>query len=184
MPTLSPTPRPTRPTPSPTCLLVTISPTSAPQTVDYVAQAADVVVIARIDAIGPARWNTLDGTQPLGDSPATEYASIYRPVSITTERMLRGSGPPITSVRLSGGDIDCSGVWYGNVPEVSPGHRYVLPLVSGSAGAAGAADGPWLFWAWPVNANGTIATPDRGTMSASALQKALRKWETPAPSSS
>lgn len=54
---------------------------------------ASVIVIGRVQQVGPARWTTPDGKRPHNPFALDSQATIFRPVVLEVERYLKGEQP-------------------------------------------------------------------------------------------
>lgn len=144
------------------------------------AEASVLVLVASVEAIEPGRWNT-----PSGERPATvekpgpgnpDTSLIYRPVSVRTEEVVRGTGVGATiSVRWVGGQAGCEFVAIdsGSRADLVKGDRYVFFL-----GPSLDADGQpgvdlMILEAWPISADDRVATPLEGEVPLATLAKAV-----------
>lgn len=142
--------------------------------------ASVLVLVASVETIEAGRWNTPSGERPAAiddigpDNPDTSM--IYRPVSISVQEAVRGTGVDNpTSVRWVGGQSGCdfAAIDSGTRVELVPGDRYVFFLgVSVDAGGKRSPD-LMILEAWPISADDRVATPLEGNIPLSTLSKAV-----------
>lgn len=148
----------------PSCGSATVSYDAAEPTIANRAEGASVVVIATVDSVGPARWNTADGKAPAFDdeNPPTD-AYIYRPVSLSITTLARGNilGSTV-GVNALGGSVGCYSFEFEDSPELKSGQQYAFFLAP-ALEEDGRTDPTTLSInaAWPVTA-GSVSTPVEG----------------------
>lgn len=148
----------------PTCGSATVSYDAAEPTIANRAEGASLVVIATVDSVGEARWNTADGKAPAieGESPPPD-AHIYRPVRLSVTTLARGDlmGSTLEAKAL-GGTVGCYSFEFEDSPQLKSGEEYAFFLAPALPGA-GAADASTLTInaAWVVTA-GLVSTPVEG----------------------
>ncbi len=171
--------------PSPTCFGIDESIDRLPDTIDNLAPVASAIVVARVEAIEPARWSTRDGRQPPSSwRPGTSLdAGIVTPARVTVTRRLAGDLSGELEVTTEGGTVGCVTHDVNPAPHLREGETYVLFLVP-----AAYADGdPWpgvmrVDVAWPLM-GGTVRTALDGALSVGRLERlvaAAREERSPA----
>lgn len=139
-------------------------------TVSNRTRGSTSVVIARVVAVGSARWNTLDGTRPSFDAVPPRGAYVYRAITLSVISQSKGSMPGSATVRLPGGTADCFTFLFENTPELVPGRDYAFFL--GPSRNASGGDGAMTLTVnegWPVAADQTVQTPLDGSLSLQAF---------------
>ena len=153
-------------------------------------------VVADVEGFDPAIFNTPDGSQP-PEFPARPTVPrpntnaedmIYTPVNVVIERAISGPWSPGPSqflveggtVLLEGGPIGCFEMRVSPVPQVEPGSRYVFILTEAlDNGGENPLPLQKARFAWPVDAAGTVLTPD-GPMTIDELTQVVL-GATPSP---
>lgn len=147
----------------PSCGTATVSYDAAEPTIANRAEGASVVVIATVESVGAARWNTDDGKAPAFDQNPPEDAYVYRPVSLSITTLARGDllGSTLEANAL-GGTVGCYSFEFEDSPELKSGELYALFLAPALADD-GKTDPSTLSInaAWPVTA-GQVSTPVEG----------------------
>jgi hypothetical protein len=132
------------------------------------AAVASAIVIATVLEIGPAQWNTSDGSAPKSVRPPSR-AHIYTPVRLVVDQSVKGSVVRRVTVRIPGGTVGCYSFWFHPTPDVKPGRQYAFFLGQG-VDATGNPEARELtaFEAWPILA-GVVATPLDGDLTLPAF---------------
>jgi hypothetical protein len=130
-------------------------------------QGAHVVVIGTIRSIGLPQWNTSDGSAPpftaQGHPPL--WAQIYRPTKLSVESVSKGTAAGTVTVRLIGGAVGCYTYRVEGPASPIPGSRYAV-FLGLSTVSGGFTDAELTVRdAWPIGADGTVATAQEGNMS-------------------
>ncbi len=140
------------------------------------AHASQMVAIGTVTSIGPARWNSEDGSAPAftaqGNPPA--WALIYRPVTLSIQRTARGAAVTVLTARLLGGTVNCYTYSLYGAPAPVMSSPYALFLRASTDSTGFTTTQLTLFDAWPVAADGTIATPLDGKLSVAAFVSAVQ----------
>lgn len=153
------------------CLQVTTAVNAGPETTNQLARFASDVVVGTFDGLGEAQWNTSGGQRPTSDTGLSVL--IFRPIKITPTTALRGSTASVASARIEGGDIGCDYQHFDNELVLKPGGTYTFFLVPEWDAKHARSTDPWVLWAWPTSADGTVTSPTEGDISTSALSKTL-----------
>lgn len=172
------------------CGSATISIDYAPYTTNSLAGYGWQFVVVDVTGIEPAIFNTPDGSAPPGFPKAAVSAGpslmLYTPVDVQIAQAISGPATPGPGQFLvEGGTAGCYTMFVSPTPKVEIGMRYVF-IVSDAPDASGKAALPVLKarFAWPVDANGVVATDD-GPMSLEDLAKIVLSatpWSAPAGS--
>jgi len=145
------------------CGTATVSYDAADPTIANRAEGASVVVIATVDSMGAARWNTDDGKAPAFDETPPDDAYIYRPVSLSITSLARGDilGSTFEATAL-GGTVGCYSFEFEDSPQLKDGEQYAFFLAPALT-EDGKTDASTLSInaAWPVTA-GEVITPAEG----------------------
>lgn len=148
----------------PTCGSATVSYDTADPTIANRAEGASVVVIATVESVGTARWNTDDGKPPAfeGDNPPPDVY-IYRPVSLSITTLARGDSLGSTlEVNALGGMVGCYSFEFEDSPELKAGQQYAFFIGPALAEEGTTDPSPvTINAAWPVSA-GLVETPLEG----------------------
>lgn len=147
----------------PSCGTATVSYDAAEPTIANRAEGASVVVIATVDSVDAARWNTDDGKAPAFDENPPEDAYIYRAVSLSITTLARGDILGSTlEVNALGGTVGCYSFEFEDSPELKSGEQYAIFLAPALT-EDGKTDPSTLSInaAWPVTA-GQVSTPVEG----------------------
>lgn len=145
------------------CTGVTTSVDELTPTIKNAIAGSDFAVVAAVDEIASARYNT-DGEQMTADDTVTEF-DVYRPTTIRIETVVKGASlPDVLKVRLPGGQIGCDDYFVERSAAVAVGGRYVLFLARRTDRMGKAIDELTVVRAWVVNENGDIVTPYDGEM--------------------
>jgi hypothetical protein len=153
------------------CLQVSTAVNAGPETLNQLAMFASDVVVGTFDGLGEAQWNTADGQPPASDSELSVL--VFRPIKITPTTALRGSMSSVASARIEGGDIGCNYQHFDNELDLKPGGTYTFFLVPEWDAKHARSTDPWVLWAWPTSADGTVTSPTEGDISTSDLSKTL-----------
>lgn len=181
-----------RPTPTPAATRVaTDGCGSATLTLDYVPLTTAKLagwgwefVVADVEGLAPAAFNTHDGKRPpgYGDKPTgsrpDSQTMIYTPVDVTVDEAISGpSRPGPSQFLVAGGTADCVVINVYPSPSVEVGSRYVFILadVFDNTGENELSLQEAKF-AWPVDDKGIVSTVD-GPMSIDELTEIVS--ETP-----
>lgn len=158
-PTASPAPADS----DPTCGTATVSYEAIEPTIANRAEGAAALVLATVESVGEARWNSEDGAAPdFADAPP-RWSTIFRPVSLSVDTLARGDLQSATlEVRLLGGTVGCYTFVYENTAVLKPGQQYAF-FLGPSVGAPGGRDEVTLAIneAWIVS-DGLVTTPLEG----------------------
>ena len=145
------------------CGTATVSYDAAEPTIANRAEGASVVVIATVESVGAARWNTDDGRAPAFDQNPPEDAYVYRPVSLSIATLARGDLLDSTlEAHALGGSVGCYSFEVEDNPKLESGDQYAFFLAPALADD-GETDTSELSInaAWPVTA-GRVSTPVEG----------------------
>jgi hypothetical protein len=139
-------------------------------------RASQMVAIGTVISIGPARWNTADGSEPAftaqGNPPA--WAEIYRHVTLSIQRTAKGAVATVLTARLLGGTVNCYTYSRSGAPAPAVNGSYAVFLGVSTDSTGFTTTQLTLFDAWPVAADGTITTPMDGTLSVAAFVSAVQ----------
>jgi hypothetical protein len=130
------------------------------------AASATSVVIARVGAIGAARWNTPDG-RPRGRY-LSEPSDVMRFVHLDIESTIHGETmPALVTAWVVGGTIGCQEFDVSWLPTITVGAEYVVFLhdVSPKTGQPGVLAAPEV---WAIR-DGSVATPFSGAVPVNEL---------------
>jgi hypothetical protein len=160
----------------PTCGSATVSYDAIEPTIANRAEGASVVLLATVESIAEARWNTADGRAPKfeGEPPIAAY--IFRPVSLSVDTLARGDVAGSTSeVTMLGGSVGCYTYDYENTPDLKVGQQYAF-FLGASLTAAGGRDQAALTIneAWAVS-DGLVKTPLEGDVLVAAFIATVEK---------
>lgn len=160
---------------SPGCFSLDESIDRLPDTVTNLAPQASAIVVARMDAIEPARWNTVDGAQPSSSwRPGSALnAGIVTPARVTVIRPLAGEPSGERRVATEGGTVGCVTHDVRPSPSLATGATYVLFLFP----ARHATGDPWpdlmlATVAWPVDGD-TVRSELEGTIPLARLARLI-----------
>ena len=159
------------------CGSADISVDYAPYTIaDLVSYGWDFAV-GSVVGLGPAAFNTADGkappgfgSKPSGPNPNAEVR-IYTQVQVQLEDSLTGSrSTGRANLLTEGGTVGCYTTRVDVAPDLLVGSRYVFVLADAVNAAGNAVPGRQeIHLAWPINADGIVATDD-GPISISELR--------------
>lgn len=94
---------------------------------------ASFVEVATVRALGPSRWNTVDGVAPLGDLDKAVYQLgylIYTPVVASDAKSLTDHRVTATKQFVAhGGEVGGIRMKDDAYPQFAPGDRYVIVFV-------------------------------------------------------
>lgn len=170
------------------CQVVSVAAELAPYTIASLAAEGKGFVVGDVKAIQPAIYNTLDGKRPRNFQPQQASAAepgtmgqILTPVVLQADQILSGDAATGSlRVVVQGGTIGCDSMRVDVAPVVEVGQRYVFVLSD-----AFDADGLKLpnlslvRFAWPMGADGVVATPE-GALPLANLAQTVAK-AAPAP---
>lgn len=95
------------------------------------AEQADVVVLGTVKKVGPARWDTPDGTRPANPWAQNNKYSIFTPVVLSVEQYLKGTQPGgEVTIYAVGGSVGLDHVEYASndLYKVQEGDRVIVCL--------------------------------------------------------
>lgn len=113
-----------------TCSRIRVDLDRANPSIRGASAASEAAITASVVEIGPARWGTPDGTQPVVTDRIPSPLSVYRLARVKVLGV--GHGPlaagDLVTVRVPGGSIGCSTFEVGGYPDFAPGEPVALFL--------------------------------------------------------
>ena len=193
----APTPQPTEapaestsdPTGDPNCYGINESVDTPPRTVAALSRFTDSVVIAEVKAIEGGVWNTKNGSKPEQARGPRFNPGIQTPINLQILETIRGDhGPGAIRVVNPGGTADCVEHIVDNAARVEMGKTYAFFLQpSPDADGVRRPELPLVVVAYPVAADGSVATEYDGTLShddfVALVENPVPPPSTPEPSS-
>ncbi len=161
------------PSPGSSCITQTSVVNAVESTMENLAKFSTAVVVGTFDGYGSAQWNTPNGERVATDADKRLGVWIYRPIKITPKSALRGVPSSVVGARVEGGAIGCDSNRFSNEPVLKEGGSYVFFLAPEWDPKHARSLDPWVLWAWPLNADGTVHTPLEGDVPISALSQVL-----------
>lgn len=141
---------------------------------DFVGQGM-TFVSGTVVGVGPAFFNTADGTKPrdMGAAHPTSgqpYPMIYTPIDVTIDRTVTGSlKPGANRLLIEGGKIGCISMEVNTAPTVVKGGRYVFVLTPALDADRKQLGNQFVaYTVFPIDSSGIASTRD-GRMSIDAL---------------
>ncbi|MEI8083772.1 MAG: hypothetical protein WCI74_18190 [Actinomycetes bacterium] len=155
----------------------------APYTIAGLASEGKTFVVAGVTEVETSIFNTADGSKPPGffarpgnTANARSKGQILTPLQLQAQSLTAAPGDPHgIRVAILGGTIGCYTVHVDVAPTVEIGKRYVFILTDDfDADGNKLPDLPLARFAWPVDANDMVSTPE-GALSLSDLTLAVEK---------
>lgn len=70
------------------------------------ARRAPIVVLGTVEKVGPARWNTPDGSEPAEGSRETSFVPfVYTPVTVHVDKTYKGVPQGTLTLKVLGGQV-------------------------------------------------------------------------------
>ncbi len=142
-----------------------------PRTVAALSEFTDSVVIAQVKAIERGVWNTKNGAKPERANGPRFNPGIQTPINLQITQSLRGDhGPGAIRVVNAGGSADCVEHIVDNAARLEKGRTYAFFLQpSPDEDGVRRPELPLIVAAYPVAAEGSVATEFDGTLSRDAF---------------
>lgn len=149
------------------CYGINESVDTPPRTIAALSEFTDAVVIAEVKAIEGGVWNTKDGAKPERANGPRFNPGIQTPINLQITETIRGDdGPGAIRVVNPGGTADCVEHVVDNAARVEKGKTYAFFLQpSPDADGVRRPELPLIVVAYPVSADGSVATEYDGTLS-------------------
>ncbi len=156
------------------CLNQIVTSERVPSTISNVASFSSTIVLGTFLGYGDARWNTRDGNPPVVSDPhKLPEILIYSPVKIAVDSSLRGDAAATATARVLGGQVGCNAQRWQAAPALAVGTKYVFFVQPSRDSEVSGITDPWVAWAWPTNADGSVQTPLEGDVTLDDLAKAI-----------
>ncbi len=159
------------------CVTLYESIDSLDPTLENLRPVSKDVVVGTVTSEGAPFWNSPTGNGPKPGEKIGEGNEFYilTPYQVTVEQAVAGArAPGQITVVVEGGQIGCDKFDVSPPVTLSAKTKYVLFLKpSLAADGTGAMKQPMAFLAFPVQADGTVATPLDGAVSIAGLSSTL-----------
>ena len=141
---------------------------------DYL-RGATFVFVGAFNGYREAIWNTSDGQRPqdlvtVRDFKRWPGATIFRPLDVRIDEVVRGSAKDLTGARVLGGTAGCDRFTFAD-PDLRAGGQYVFVMSPVGDADEVVRNNLALTAAFPASADGRVSVPGRPSMSLAAFRQ-------------